>query len=90
MVELQCIDCGKTFNARTRRTKLCDKCRQEHFRETKRRCRRTAALKKHRPRLPKRSLQQICRELEEYNKIHRTALTYGKFVCMTEGEQTSD
>ena len=81
-IKLFCIDCGKVFTAKSRKALRCEKCGYERIllktRESdhKKKIAREQAKRPH----PKTSLIKIMRELEQYNKEHRTTLSYGQYV----------
>lgn len=85
-----CIDCGKTFKAHANNAKRCDECKQELAREKAREQnalrKRENLYKKARKTKPKKTLSEIMRELEAYNKEHGTHLTYGQYVSKAGNE----
>ena len=85
-IKLLCIDCGKVFTAKARNALRCEKCRCEHnlykARENKQK-NKIAREQAKRPQ-PKTSLRKILREIEQYNKEHKTRLSYGQYIAMIE------
>lgn len=75
-----CGDCGLSFLTTNHSAKRCPKC-QEKAKAKK----RAEAAKKKLRKAPAKSLNQIMRELAEYNRENGTYLTYGQYVNMTEG-----
>ena len=81
LIDVICVDCGCTFTAFSRGALRCAECKLEHKR-------RTAATgmvsfrngKKSKPYKVKKSIREVLKELEEYNKKHGTRLSYGQFV----------
>lgn len=80
-VEVICVDCGHTFTAYSRGALRCAECKVEHKR-------RTAAVgmasfrngKKSKPYKVRKTIREVLKELEKYNKKHGTRLSYGQFV----------
>jgi hypothetical protein len=75
-----CIDCGKEFTAKAHNAKRCKECIIIHDRERKRKNykRKKNSLKTCNK--PKMSINDILRQLNRYNKRHKTCLTYGQFI----------
>lgn len=84
-ITLVCVICGKEFSAIARNKLYCSNhCKAKASLE-----RQKAAYKapvKHIPRRPAQTIAQVMRELDEYNKTHKTSLTYGQYVAMVEGK----
>ncbi len=84
IVKIHCIDCGSVFTAKTRKALRCEKCKKEEiYRKQKEyhlkeRLKREAAK---RPK-PKASLNDILKELKQYNEDHGTHLSYGQYTVM--------
>ena len=71
-----CIICGKEFEAERKNVKCCSgECKRKRSTEIK-----NAWKAIHQTR--KSTLDQTIRELNEYNRVHGTHLTYGKYKAM--------
>ena len=87
-ITLVCVVCGKEYVALARNSLYCsEECRNE---SKKMRVREYAkenytAPKKRIQRRPKLSINQVMRELEEYNTKNKTRLTYGQYVAIMGG-----
>lgn len=68
---LQCTICGHEFETAACNVKYCPGCRKK-------------AKSKPIPERTNKSLADVMRELDEYNRTHGTFLTYGKWVLMNE------
>ena len=69
-----CIVCGKEFISTNPKATICsDECREIRKNETK------AARK---PKVKKKTLDEVLADLDEYNRTHGTHLTYGKYKEM--------
>ena len=83
MYTLKCQQCGCEFEHYSTKRMFCDKCNYERDLERRReqysKKRAKAKLNKQ-PAKPFKSIPQVIRELEDYNKKHGTRLTYGKYV----------
>lgn len=73
-----CIVCGVKFESAARNAKYCDNCRIRPLGRNK---------VKPTPRAAEKSIRQITRELEEYNRKNKTLLTYGQYVAMTDDDK---
>lgn len=83
--KLSCIDCGITFDAKSTAALRCPQCRKIANCE-----RSKLSRKKGKSRVIKKSplfdksMGQVLNELAEYNRIHKTRLTYGQYVQLME------
>ena len=70
LFDLKCAECYKFFRNPNENERLCPECKK--IREKR---------KKPKPK-PKtnKNIWQITRELEQYNKEHKTRLSYGQYV----------
>lgn len=67
-----CKDCGKEFKTKAHNAKWCAECRKKyHF---------TKKKPLHKP----KSLREVLADLKAYNIKHKTNLSYGQYVSMTE------
>lgn len=78
MRTIQCLICGRDFTTGAHNIKYCPNCRGKGEN-----CTRTARRRKHKI----KSIPEIMRELEEYNRVHGTYLTYGKYVALLSAEE---
>ena len=87
LIEVTCIDCGCSFMAGSKAAKRCPECNLKHRKNQKQgyaedfKSTRKVRKKKQKP----KSITQVLRELEVYNKEHKTHLSYGKFVELMAG-----
>lgn len=71
LFDLKCADCHKIFRNPDENERFCPECKK--IRENK----------KPKPKA-KKSVLQITRELEKYNKEHKTRLSYGQYVALVD------
>lgn len=77
----KCVLCSEGFESNSNNAKYCPKCRET----IKKKYNKPYLSKSERRSLTKpKSINQIIAELEEYNRINGTQLTYGKYVGMKE------
>lgn len=78
-----CDNCKRKFVARSANAVYCEDCRKKakQIRIAK------AKAKKPYYTRSKKSLYEIIREMEAYNREHNTHLTYGQYVLKIEGGQ---
>ena len=71
LFDLKCAECGKIFRNPNENEKFCPECKK---------------IKDKKKRKPKASktILQITRDLEKYNKEHKTRLSYGKYVALVD------
>jgi hypothetical protein len=74
LFDLTCAECYKFFRSPNENEKICPDCRK--IRENKKRTKKKAKTNK--------SIWQITRELEQYNKEHKTRLSYGQYVALVD------
>ena len=74
LFDLKCAECHKVFRNPDENERLCPECKK--IKESKKKARQKAKSNK--------SIWQITRELEKYNKEHRTMLSYGKYVALVD------
>ena len=74
LFDLKCVECGKIFRNPDENERFCPECKK--IKEIKKKARRKAKSIK--------SILQITRELEKYNKEHRTMLSYGEYVSLVD------
>ena len=81
--EKECALCGETFIARSHSAKYCPECRD--YAKIKRDRKYYAEKKNSYYKRSGKSIREIMRELQQYNREHKTNLTYGQYVQMIEG-----
>ena len=71
LFDLKCAECHKVFRNPNENERLCPECKK---------------IKDKKKRKPKASktILQITRDLEKYNKEHKTRLSYGKYVALVD------
>ena len=72
LFDLKCAECQKVFRNPNENERLCPECKK--IKESKKKARQKAKSNK--------SIWQITRELEKYNKEHGTRLSYGQYVLL--------
>lgn len=77
-----CPICMKMFERRNANQKYCDFCKKNRPDDIKEYVKAEYLKKQKNKTVPKESLTQVLRDLNEYNKKHGTHLTYGKYVQM--------
>ena len=87
-IKLTCVICGRSFLTLCNNAKYCPDCRENWQDEIKRDISRRHYEKK-KVRIvnlhpERKTLRQIVREVEEYNRAHGTCLTYGQYVLRKE------
>lgn len=81
-----CVDCGEKFYTFgvSKRT-ICDDCKKRH--KVKWQAERYKSFKsvknEHSKKQSGASLTEIMKEIEEYNRIHGTYLSYGQYINLT-------
>ena len=76
LFDLKCAECGKIFRNPNENEKFCTECKK--IKESK---------KKSKPKVKpnkSKSIWQTTRELEKYNKEHKTRLSYGQYVALVD------
>lgn len=90
-IEVICIDCGKMFTAQSRAAKRCPECNLKHRKEyrqeyaevnKKEQIEPKKKIKK--PMRKPKTISQILKEVEAYNKEHKTRLSYGQYVALVD------
>lgn len=71
LFDLKCADCHKIFRNPDENERFCPECKK--IRENK----------KPKPKA-KKSVLQITKELEKYNKEYKTRLSYGQYVALVD------
>lgn len=72
LFDLKCTECGKIFRNPDENERFCPECKK--IKESKKKPKQKAKS------IKSKSIWQITRELEKYNKEHGTWLSYGKYV----------
>ena len=82
---IECANCGKRFDGiMAKNRQLCDECRESSANDAQMRLRedrKSERLKRNRKKKPK-TLNEIMREIKEYNDTHEKQITYGQYVSM--------
>ena len=76
LFDLKCAKCHKVFRNPDENERLCPECKK--IKEGRKKPKQKAKSVK------SKSVLQITRELEKYNKEHRTMLSYGKYVSLVD------
>jgi hypothetical protein len=74
LFDLKCAECHKVFRNPDENEKICPDCRR--IRENKKITNKKIKANK--------SIWQTTRELEKYNKEHKTRLSYGQYVALVD------
>ena len=72
LFDLKCAECHKVFRNPNENERLCPECKK--IKESKKKPKQKAKS------IKSKSIWQITRELEKYNKEHGTMLSYGQYV----------
>lgn len=76
LFDLKCAECHKVFRNPNENERFCPECKK--IKENK---------KKAKPKIKtseSKTILQITRELEKYNREHRTMLYYGEYVALVD------
>lgn len=74
LFDLKCAECHKVFRNPNENERFCPECKKE--KESKKKPKQKAKSNK--------SILQVTRELEKYNKEHKTRLSYGEYVALVD------
>lgn len=74
LFDLKCAECHKVFRNPNENERFCPECKK--IKESKKKSKSKAKTNK--------SILQITRELEKYNKEHKTRLSYGQYVALVD------
>lgn len=77
LFDLKCAECYKFFRNPNENERLCPECKKT--KESRKKPKQKAK--------PNKSIWQITRELEKYNREHRTMLSYGKYVALVDKQK---
>lgn len=73
LFDLQCAECHKVFRNPDENERFCPECKK------------IKEKRKFKPIIKeKKSLYQIAREIEQYNKEHKTRLSYGRYIALVD------
>lgn len=72
LFDLKCAECYKFFRNPDENERFCPECKK--IKESKKKSKPKVKTNK------SKSIWQIVRELEKYNKEHKTRLSYGQYV----------
>ena len=76
LFDLKCVECGKIFRNPNENERFCPECKK--IKEGRKKPKQKAKSVK------SKSILQITRELEKYNKEHGTMLSYGQYVSLVD------
>ena len=76
LFDLKCADCGKIFRNPDENERFYPECNK--IKESRKKPKQKAKSNKN------KSILQITRELEKYNKEHGTWLSYGKYIGLVD------
>lgn len=76
LFDLKCAECHKVFRNPDENERFCPECKK--IKESKKKSKPKAKANK------SKSIWQITRELEKYNREHRTMLSYGEYVALVD------
>ena len=76
LFDLKCAECYKVFRNPDENERFCPECKK--IKESKKKSRQKAKS------INSKSILQVTRELEKYNKEHRTMLSYGEYVALVD------
>ena len=76
LFDLKCAECYKVFRNPDENERFCPECKK--IKESKKKSRQKAKS------IKSKSILQVTRELEKYNKEHRTMLSYGEYVALVD------
>ena len=76
LFDLKCVECGKVFRNPNENEKFCPECKK--IKESKKKPNPKSKIK------TSKTIWQITRELEKYNKKHKTRLSYGQYVALVD------
>ena len=90
LIEIVC-DCGKTYTAQSRAAKRCPECNLKHrkeyrqeYAEANKKEQVKIQEKPQKPMHKTKPMNQILKEMEIYNKEHKTRLSYGQYVALVD------
>ena len=88
-IEKNCIECGQPFIAYGQKALRCPECRKivarKQIASSKSHWLRSKKANKKKSYRPPMTINEVLKELEMYNKVHGTRLSYGQFVLIMEG-----
>ena len=76
LFDLKCAECHKVFRNPDENERFCPECKK--IKEGRKKPKQKAKSVK------SKSIYQITRELEKYNKEHKTMLSYGQYVDLVD------
>ena len=87
MITKTCRICNQPYNAKSCNSMYCDSCRKSLAKSRQKiYAQRFKSTKKRKKKIIKKSIWEMTREMEEYNRKNKTCLTYGQYVAMVEGD----
>lgn len=79
LFDLKCAECYKFFRNPNENERLCPECKK--IKESKNKAKQKAKS------IKSKSVLQVTRELEKYNREHRIRLSYGKYVALVDKQK---
>lgn len=85
LVEKHCRFCGVLFESKSGGAKYCSvDCRKLAKARNFKKNHSAIKMETHTPRMADKSIGEVMRELAEYNRTHKKALSYGQYVALSE------
>lgn len=85
-----CRLCGFPFEPNKHNQLYCEDCRVSRKQEIYNRNKKIRNDKKAKQKYLDKTLNEITADLKEYNDVHDTCITYGKYVAMLENDELKD
>lgn len=79
-----CGQCGAEYYTNSPRKRLCQKCEKENRQRNIKNTNEQFKVYKPRKKPTGKSIYQVIREIEKYNKEHKTMLSYGQYVALVD------
>ena len=79
LFDLKCAECYKVFRNPDENERFCPECKR--IKESKKKAKSKIKTNE------SKTIWQITRELEKYNKEHRTMLSYGEYVALVDKQK---
>ena len=85
LVEKRCQFCGLLFESKSGGAKYCSvDCRKLAKARDFKKNHSAIKMKVHTPRMADKSIIEVMREVDDYNRTHKKALSYGQYVALSE------
>ena len=79
-----CGQCGDEYYTNSPRKRICKKCEKVNRAENARKTNEQYKVYKPRKKAKFKSIYQVIRDVEKYNKEHKTRLSYGQYVGLVD------